>query len=618
MKFLNKLKKIIGRETAEKTVPPTKIDSIVTMEGEELLKLIQMHVDEALAKERSSKEEKAEQSGNKDAPRKDIYTWCNEDEENLREIFLDKKIDAFKDKIGKVGSDTPAEIAGKHFKNIVDGKFDGESDNFSIEQEIDEIKAEKEACERELSGHGVGGYFTLEELKNFCKEKNITYKGQYDYFREQNIHSFGYKMPASPFKVYSDWVSYDDLFGRKVKKEIVDYDTFKELMKRYNLKKSTDYTVLRNSVPECENLPSNPNTYYADKWISWHDVINNVGKYFTFDELKKLLKERNIKTPGEYQRIRVNNAFELKMPWRPSTYYRSEWKGWNDFLGLGAGSFWGSVYYTYEELKEYVQKNNIKTPKGYYEFRDNKEHEKKMPMRLFDFYRNEWIGWNDFLGLGADGENVVVTPVRAFKKKMLTYQEFKNVIIEYKIYRKTDYLYFRKKSPLKYQLPELPQEVYDDYPGWITMVSQLLKEDKEYEEYYYKSRGGKIRFEEDKTEKQKIIPQEESKLVISEPPKPMVQETIPHRETLVTKYSLNKDGTINVVSKPSINSLLIQQKNDGHLPFEKAREIVRKFKFKNKEQFNNYLFKPVGIPEKPDLVYFHTGWESWDDFLGNI
>jgi hypothetical protein len=56
------------------------------------------------------------------------------------------------------------------------------------------------------------------------------------------------------------------------------------------------------------------------------------------------------------------------------------------------------------------------------------------------------------------------------------------------------------------------------------------------------------------------------------------------------------------------------------LPFEDARDIMRKFKFRSRHQIEQLKkqgkFTQInGIPTKPDLTYKGKGWIDWEDFL---
>jgi len=56
------------------------------------------------------------------------------------------------------------------------------------------------------------------------------------------------------------------------------------------------------------------------------------------------------------------------------------------------------------------------------------------------------------------------------------------------------------------------------------------------------------------------------------------------------------------------------------LPFEEAREIVHKLKFRNTKEWREYILKnkrQFDIPAKPDMIYNGKGWVSFGDWLGN-
>jgi hypothetical protein len=56
------------------------------------------------------------------------------------------------------------------------------------------------------------------------------------------------------------------------------------------------------------------------------------------------------------------------------------------------------------------------------------------------------------------------------------------------------------------------------------------------------------------------------------------------------------------------------------MPFEDAREIVQKLKFRSTKEWREYILKEkrqFDIPAKPDLIYDGKGWVSFGDWLGN-
>ena len=60
-------------------------------------------------------------------------------------------------------------------------------------------------------------------------------------------------------------------------------------------------------------------------------------------------------------------------------------------------------------------------------------------------------------------------------------------------------------------------------------------------------------------------------------------------------------------------------KQFNYLPFEEAKKIIRKMKFKSQKEFYDYVYKNRNIfeiPGHPSVIY-KKDWISWADFLGN-
>ena len=61
-----------------------------------------------------------------------------------------------------------------------------------------------------------------------------------------------------------------------------------------------------------------------------------------------------------------------------------------------------------------------------------------------------------------------------------------------------------------------------------------------------------------------------------------------------------------------------------YLPFEEAREYVRNQQLKNSKEWKLWskgqhpalTKRPDFIPSQPDIIYHHSGWISWSDWIG--
>ena len=63
----------------------------------------------------------------------------------------------------------------------------------------------------------------------------------------------------------------------------------------------------------------------------------------------------------------------------------------------------------------------------------------------------------------------------------------------------------------------------------------------------------------------------------------------------------------------------MQAASKHSLPFEEARELVRKVELKSQNEWWKWCrdgHRPPDIPAAPDRTYRARGWKSWPDWLG--
>ena len=65
----------------------------------------------------------------------------------------------------------------------------------------------------------------------------------------------------------------------------------------------------------------------------------------------------------------------------------------------------------------------------------------------------------------------------------------------------------------------------------------------------------------------------------------------------------------------SFNDWLGKQPTRVFLPFEEARELVRKQQFQTHGEWKAWD-RPVDVPSNPNIAYVDKGWAGWDDRLG--
>jgi hypothetical protein len=118
-----------------------------------------------------------------------------------------------------------------------------------------------------------GSQFTLNELKQKCKELGITnsviYRNRY-----KEIPGF----PAHPERIYiHDWVSYKDFFDIK---DFLSYQEVVELILPRKLKNANEYKKFVKNEKD-PTIPLDPQTVYETEWMNWYRFLGKEEPFKT-------------------------------------------------------------------------------------------------------------------------------------------------------------------------------------------------------------------------------------------------------------------------------------------------------------------------------------------------
>lgn len=122
---------------------------------------------------------------------------------------------------------------------------------------------------------------------------------------------------------------------------------------------------------------------------------------FSFVDARRMAQTHGFVDKEEYQAYDCPGAY--KLPKDPDVVWPLEWKGWKDFLG---------VPWSFSEAKTMIQPLGIQNQSAYREFLkgekdtnfyDMDENDvKRLPYQPDLYYKEEWKGWQDFLGFGLN------------------------------------------------------------------------------------------------------------------------------------------------------------------------------------------------------------------------
>lgn len=190
--------------------------------------------------------------------------------------------------------------------------------------------------------------------------------------------------------------------------------------------------------------------------------IRDKSAYLTYEELKKYVKERNIKTKNEYlENLRKDYKYNEKLiPYNPSTFYSKDiWKGWSIFLKnkIYKKSKY-AVYYPYDECKEVIKKYNFKSKSDFINrISEIIKSDNRIPYNPYVVYRNEWVDWIEFLNTNN---------LNSSKIEYLSFDDARKVARSFNFKMQKEWRNIDIDILIKNSIPRKPERTYKN-KGWI-------------------------------------------------------------------------------------------------------------------------------------------------------
>lgn len=117
-----------------------------------------------------------------------------------------------------------------------------------------------------------------------------------------------------------------------------------------------------------------------------------------FFEARELVRNENISSVGQYKKWWLYNT-PAKIPKRPDRAYKTDWKGWNDFLGSNNPfPFVKRKFRSFVEARSFVQQLGLSNKSEWFEYAKSSRKPSDIPSRPDLIYREDWFTWRDFIG----------------------------------------------------------------------------------------------------------------------------------------------------------------------------------------------------------------------------
>jgi hypothetical protein len=226
-------------------------------------------------------------------------------------------------------------------------------------------------------------------------------------------------MPMHPDRVYPEFKGWPDFLGFT---PTSTFDEAKTFVRRAGIKNQSEYhewvagRLRRPGLPaRPKNLPTNPHRTYSSVWKGYNDFLGtpvprNVGRTWRpLGEAKEYVRAQKLANVNEYGKwtrgeLKDRPPFPHDIPRSPYDVYGKDknWKGFSDFMGSKPSAKYVHMW-SFSETRDYVRNLKLASSHEYRKWADGgwkdlPEKPAEVPAQPWLKYRNEWRGWDDWLG----------------------------------------------------------------------------------------------------------------------------------------------------------------------------------------------------------------------------
>ncbi len=383
---------------------------------------------------------------------------------------------------------------------------------------------------------------------------------------------------------------YTQIWSNVARANWLPYLEAENIVKKYQFKNLDDYRKRSRNYPELLNIPLNADRYYREKgWTSWGNflgtgyVANFLREWRDFNKAKEFAHSLNLNSGDEWKDLGNKNKLPNDLPYNPDQAYRNKgWKNWPDFIGTDDRT----VLFNFVQAKEIAKKYKITTQKQWVDGIKYKILPKGLPVGPGLTYKNDWLGWPNFLGT---------------EKNFLDFNEAHKIIFKKQIKSEGMWRKLIQEGKIPRNIPKNPDSFYKNkgwinWPHWLRKEKIIKKFNYDEASEYCKKIGLKRQVDFQKLKKTKNFPLR-----------------MPKEPNKVYKNNGWVDWPTFLQS--SIIPINLRKIDD----FQKAKKFVKENNIKSSTEWTRFVNEgkiPENLPLKPDFYYRNKGWKGWNDFTG--
>jgi hypothetical protein len=222
-------------------------------------------------------------------------------------------------------------------------------------------------------------------------------------------------IPSNPAKYYKflGWTTFPDFLGtNNVATNLKSFWPFKKARKfvrELKLKNTSAWNDYCKSDNKPDNMPSSPERYYINEWISWPDFLGNGNiafgkiKKLNYSKAQPIVQQLKIKSSIDWKKFVKENRIPNNIPKDPQGYYKNKgWKSWPDWLGTPLKKSYTrklQIIWDFKKSRKFVHKLKLKSQKQWRNYYQSGNKPSEIPTDPSRRYKNKgWKSWPDWLG----------------------------------------------------------------------------------------------------------------------------------------------------------------------------------------------------------------------------
>ena len=406
-------------------------------------------------------------------------------------------------------------------------------------------------------------------------------------------------IPSAPFASYKmEWKGYPDWLGIKRIKggKAREYGEAREYVRKLGLSNKAEWIKFTKSDKFPLDIPRNPDHTYRGKFQGFDDWLNckTQSKFLSYEDAGKLLNEIGINSSTKFAKLCTSGKRPKNIPSSPEKTYKKDWQGWNHFLGKGKSDQRGlkKEFLPFDEARKYVRKLNIEGSKEWRKYCTSGKKPENIPSLPDITYRATWEGLSDWLGTGRKS--------KMRKDAFLPFEEARDIVRKLGLTSRVEWMKFIESNKLPKNIPKHPDRLYQEFSGFADWLGCELS---------FGVKTNFLPFEEARDIVRKLGLTSKAKF---EKWRNETKPNIPAQPH--TSYKEEWKGWPYFLDVPNTSGKAISA---NFLPFEEARDIVRKLGLKDQKEWLRWAQtkRPKNIPSSPYLTYKEQ-WINLADWLG--